>query len=199
MDELGYGSNEPQPEPAIDGINTQPAVHSLIEAELDACYRLMLEMLPTDMLKLTKVVINLDTNESYSEITCPTDYIKMARVKLSSWENDCTKAIKEGSNKHFQQYFAFLKGTWVQPTAVEIKQETGYSLQLRPPMLDTKKHKPVATLHYVKLSNMTELDRYQVDALAWITASKVYSITGEGDLAKLCNEHLNLMINASLT
>lgn len=198
LDEAGYGSNDQTPITEVAGITTQPVVYPTIEAELDNCVRLLLELLPVRLLTVpTPVQIEStnDPSEDFAYIDCPTDYVKLVRVKMNDWKRSVNTVIHEGSTEHDAQVYKWLQGTLLRPTAVEVKTATGYGLQLRPLTLYVKKY-PV-TLQYIKLVAVTALESYQVDLLAWLVAARVLTIAGESDLAKGCMEHFNLSIQAA--
>ena len=181
--------------PLSDQDNMVNTINPLIPAHLDYAALRLCEMIPANQQEVFAPTANLRVSPQSDHllVTCPNDFLKLARVQLQGWAAPVNKVSKEGSNASQVQSFKYMKGTPVRPTAILMQRDADtYYLQLRPFSSST-----VTVFYYVKKLLATEISDNLIDPLVYLTAARVYEAMRDTDNAKVCYDHVTQFIQST--
>ena len=185
--------------PAADTEVLINEVHPLIPTHLDPAAHRLLEMLPVNMQQVYEPSGRLTQPIVYDDhlyVECPTDFVKLARVKLPAWKRPVVRVHNENSPGAAMQSFRYMGGTVVRPTAVLVQSTGGkFALELRP--VGTGESPDLFL--YVKRRNANEIEDNLIDPLVWLIAARIYDTIKDTASAKTCYDQLtNFIQGASL-
>lgn len=185
--------------PAMQNSVLVNEAHPLIPSHLDYAAQRLLEMLPVNQQQVFAPTGRLTAPQVGADhilVSCPADFLKLARVKLSTWSRPVVRVINENHPGATMQSYRYMGGTTLRPTAVLVQVASDrFALELRP--VSGAAH--LDTFLYVKRRKANELEDDLIDPLVWLIAARVFESIKETASAKACYDQLtNYVQGASL-
>ena len=127
-------------------------------------------------------------------ITCPEDFVKIARLKLSSWDIPVTACTYPGDPRESFQLYPYLASDGRNPLAVIYNGAAGeITIKVYP------NGGTLTEFNYVKRPSAAEqINENLVDMFTWLCASRVYRVHGEKEAANICEEKLASIIQVKM-
>ena len=165
---------------------------TLDDSAIDLLGRAPLHLLTPTALPLTGTVYNDD--KSY--IPVPADYIRLYEIKYPLWKKSVRKTITTEDPLYKIQENEYTRAGYARPFVADVTTVVSGGSATR--YLECGKVVSPATPSalYVKKVKPEVLNDIFADALSWLTASKLFSIMGYADKAKLMMEQFNNSILA---
>jgi len=183
--------------PDIDNDIIVNVVHPLIPSHIDYAALRLLEILPVFMQSTytpTSLPAIPEQKSDYLLLQCPSDFIKLGRVKLPGWTRAVSHAYNEYSPGSQAQSFRYLGGTNLRPTAVLVQVDGGkYALELRPVSGGTYPD----VFMYVKKRKANELEDQLIDPLVWLIAARLFDSMQNPNASKICMQQLTNYIQGA--
>lgn len=157
---------------------------------LDESARDILKRAPLYLMTPSSILL---TNTLYADdksyIPAPANFIRLYEIKYPLWKRSVSEAISRQNPGYQVQENEYLKSGYGRPSVTIVETainggtvakylECGKVVDPAPGTLT-----PIAT--YVKTDVAENLNDLLVDSLTWLTASKIFVITGYGDKAKI--------------
>lgn len=133
-----------------------------------------------------------DPSISDGYILCPSDFVKIATLKMSNWDIRVTHCVSPGDIRESYQLYDYLASDKRLPVAVLYNTDTGaYKIRVFPA------GGTIDVFSYVQRPpNAQALNDNLIDIFTWLCASRVYRVHGEADMSVLCMEKFGQMVQA---
>ncbi len=154
----------------------------LDESARDLLAKAPLHLVAPTSISLTNTVFEND--KSY--IPVPSDWIRIHEIRYPLWKKSVRTAISAENPEYKRQENEYIKGGYGRPEVVVVTTSVLGGALTR--YLECSKVIDGATplvATYVKTEEAQFLNDLLVDSLTWLTASKIFVVTGYGDKAKI--------------
>lgn len=132
------------------------------------------------------------SNSKIGTIVLPANFLRMVCLQMSDWEQPLYDIQVAGSVVAARQKNKYLRGGASKPVAVLEKRPTGYTLTYF--STNAVPH-AISRLDYVPaLKAESVTGRQNIDALCWICAAKVLTITQDTNAAAAAMEHARSLL-----
>ena len=155
-----------------------------IEGQLDSSAVSLLMLLPSFLCGPVSATPAVSNNI----LTLPSDFLKLGRVRLNTWDNYINIPLPESHPRMAYENYSVLKAHAGNPLAVIKTKDGGKSLYVAPTG-------ELEEFTYVKRPSAAEvLPDDIIDMLSWHTAERIYRTHGEVQLAQVCRLHLDELV-----
>lgn len=180
--DVGVEENNPT-DTMIDGL--------LDEAALEVLQTAPLLRLPVSDGKTATVTPDEDDN-AIGEIALPANFLRMVCLQMSDWNRPLYHIEPEGSLVADRQKNVYLRGSASKPVAVLEKRPSGYVLCYFSTDAETPSVKRLDYVPALSAENIT--GQQNIDALCWVCAAKVLTITQDTNAAAAAMEHARSLL-----
>lgn len=167
----------------------------LINAHLDEATKNVILSAPISVLFPTLAtdagVANTDAKTGY--VVLPDNFLRLSSFKMTDWLTDIDNPITPKDPKYKKQSNQFLRGGLSKPVAVLTWKSVANVMKRVLEYYSVDTAHTVEKLLYIPETTAEDfiaVNPNLLDALAWMTASKIMQITGMSDAAKLAQERV---------
>ncbi len=163
----------------------QNVVNYQVEKELDDAAVELVSILPVHM----AFPVSATPSLSGGYIECPSDFLRLSTLALSSWDKKVTSCALPGDIRESYQMYDYLASDTKNPLAVLYNTAAGnYRIKVYPSE-DGEYEDSLDEFTYVQRPSAAEdLDDALMDMFSWLCAARVYRVHGEPELAAICEE-----------
>jgi hypothetical protein len=166
-----------------------------VEAELDNSAVELMTILPPYLCAPSTATPAVTAGE----IACPTDFLRIAELKMSGWDRPVSSLIPINHQRVTYSLYDYYKPSAKYPSGVLKNTGSSSGAMFKIKVEPWKTGDTVATFIYVKRpANAEAIPDELADIFAWLCASRVYRVHGEHDMAKNCEEKLVSLVQTSV-
>lgn len=178
------------------GVEENNPTDTIIDSLLDEAALEVLQTAPLLRLPVadgSSATVTPDASDTaIGEIALPGNFLRMVCLQMSDWNRPLYHVEPEGSLVATRQKNHYLRGSASKPVAVLEKRPSGYVLCYFSTGASTHEVKRLEYVPALRAESVT--GQQNIDALCWVCAGKVLTITQDANAAAAAMEHARSLL-----